>query len=127
MARSPSRSSRRRFMRIVGAAGLASTVLPPVLAFAQSSSTPMQRAKKPKPEPMPVQPAKPDTSATPPSEFIDDVKALQTIVERRYGKHLDAKQRAAIAKELDQRMQSGKALRAAKLVNSDEPEVTFHA
>lgn len=114
-------SDRREFLKLVGAAGLAST-LAPALALAQGSGGSKQ-IPKPKAEPLPVQPAKPDQ----PPPISEDAKALASIIERRYGKYLDAKSLEAITKELDQRLQGQKALRAVKLENGDEPDVTFHA
>jgi hypothetical protein len=125
MARSSSSraTSRRRFLKVAGAAGLSAALMSPVVALAQSAS---RRVPKPPVRPMPV---KPDSTSRPepPSEFVPDAKALTTVIERRYGKHLDAKQLEAVTGDLDDGMQLGKILRGVKLVNSDEPDFTFHA
>lgn len=120
-----SRTSRRRFLMLVGAAGLSTSLIAPAL-LAQGRS---RKVEKPPLEPKPATPAKTDGPASPPppSEFADDARALTLIIERRYGKHLDASQLEQIRKELDGRMQAGQALRAVKLGNHDEPDFAFHA
>jgi len=121
----PGSTDRRDFLKLVGAAGLASTLVP-ALALAQSAGSAGGAGKvipKPKPTPQPVAPATPDE----PAPISDDAKALASIIERRYGKYLDAAQLEQITKDLDQRIQGSKALRAVKLANSDEPDVTFRA
>ena len=130
MARSSSSpTSRRRFLKIAGAAGLSAAFAAPVVALAQSAGAPRgRRVPKPVATPLTTTPAPADSSAAePPSEFGPDAKAIVAIIERRYGKHLDAKQLDEIAKDVDGRMQGGKALRAVKLANGDEPEFRFHA
>lgn len=125
MSRS-SRTSRRRFLMLVGAAGLSTSLMAPAV-FGQGGSR--KKVEKPPLKPEPVAPAKTDGPASPPppSEFADDARALALIIERRYGKYLDANQLEQIRKELDGRMQAGKVLRAVKLSNHDEPDFTFHA
>ena len=124
MSRS-SRTSRRRFLLLVGAAGLSTSLMAPAV-LAQGRP---RKVEKPPLKPEPAAPAKTDGSAPPPapSEFVDDVRALSLIIERRYGKHLDANQLEQIRKELDGRLQSGKALRSVKFENHDEPDFAFHA
>src|SRR5439155_724736 len=56
-----------------------------------------------------------------------DEGALAEIVKRRYGQHLTAEQLESVTKEIENRLQGGKALRAAKLANSDEPDFVFRA
>ena len=124
MSRS-SRTSRRRFLMLVGAAGLSTSLMAPAV-LAQGRP---RQVRKPPLKPEPAAPSKTDGPAAPPppSEFADDARALALIIERRYGKHLDANQLEQITKELDGRLQAGKALRAVKLGNHDEPDFTFHA
>ena len=124
MARSASLSSRRRFLKLAGAAGLSAAIASPAVALAQAAA---RSAKTAAGKPVP---AAPDTSSVKPdapSEFADDAKALAAVIHRRYGRHLDAAQLAAVTQDLDDGMQLGKSLRAAKLANGDEPETTFHA
>ena len=47
------------------------------------------------------------------------------MLQRRYPAALTADDVTTIAKDLDFRLQSGTRLRAAKLVNADEPDTTF--
>jgi len=112
---------RRDFLKLVGLAGLSSTLVAPVRALAQAAKGAAADSAK-------SAPAMPDTSkaeeAKPPSE---DAIALSMIVRRRYGEHLNADQLKAITDELDFRVQSGERLKAAKLTNGDEPDVTFKA
>ena len=114
---------RRDFLKLVGLAGLSSTVAAPARAVAQAAklmTAPADSAK--------ARAAAADTSQTeenkPPSE---DALALTMIVRRRYGQHLNADQLKAITEDLDFRIQSGERLKAAKLTNGDEPDVTFKA
>ncbi len=122
---SSSGSSRRTFLKLAGAVGLSAAIASPVAVLAQAAAR--SAAKPPPGKPVP---AKPDTSgakAEPPSEFVDDAKTMALVVKRRYGSHLDAKQLEAVTQDLDDGMQIGKLLRAVRLANGDEPEVTFHA
>ena len=109
-------SGRREFLKLVGLAGLTSTLGAPARVFAQAAKSSA---------------AAPDTSKAaapagnePPSE---DAKALASIVQRRYGQHLDADQLKTITEELQGRIQAGQRLRAVKLANGDEPDFIFHA
>ncbi len=121
-----SRTSRRRFLMLVGAAGLSTSLLAPSAALAHSAG---RKVQKPPLKPEPATPAKSDGPAppAPPSEFAEDARAMAAVIARRYGAHLDPGQIEQITKELDGRMQAGKALRAAKLANHDEPDFAFHA
>jgi len=117
---------RRDFLKLVGLAGLTSTLAAPARSLAQAAkavTTSADSARATAPASVP-----PDTSHTeqnqPPSE---DALALAMIVRRRYGKHLNADQLKEITEELDSRIQSGERLKSAKLQNGDEPDVTFHA
>ena len=119
----PSRSSRRRFLKIAGAAGLSAAIVPSLAPLGHAAAAPSTAPPGTTPPP-------PAANATPPkepSEFKDDVQAVTTVIRRRYGKHLDAKQLDAIAEELDGRMQGGKAMRAVKLGNGEEPDSVFRA
>jgi hypothetical protein len=115
----PSRPTRgrRRFLKLVGFATLTSAVGSSMLAFAQTS--------RPTATPSPTDTSKSATPAPPP--ISEDARALAAIVERRYGKHLNEKQLEAITREIENRLGGGKALRAVKLANADEPDVTFRA
>jgi hypothetical protein len=111
-------SGRREFLKLVGLASL-SSIAASARVFAQ--------AAKPS-TPATTTPA--DTSkaaAEAPKPPSDDAKAFASIVQRRYGQHLDADQMKTITEDFDNRIQNGQRLRGTKLTNADEPDVTFHA
>jgi hypothetical protein len=113
--------NRRRFLGALGIAGLGAAVAPTALiagTLAAKSSKP--RASKP-----PAAATPPAANAPPPPS--DDALALAEIVRRRYGAHLSPEQLEGVTREIEQRLGGGRALRAAKLANGDEPDVTFHA
>ena len=114
----PFDADRRRFLQSAGLAGLASLWAPAMVAAQAKSSGPGG--------------ARPDSAATPPAaakppEISDDARALAEVLKRRYGQHLTPEQLEAVTKEIESRLQGGKALRAARLANGDEPDFTFHA
>lgn len=116
-ARDPmSSGTRRRFLLTTFAAGLGASLPAPLLAQARRSSA-KRRAPKP-PPPAPTAPG-----GAPPSE---DAKALAALLGRRYP-HLDATRLSGITRELDQRLEGGRRLRASKLANDVEPDTTFRA
>jgi hypothetical protein len=111
-------TDRRRFLQVLGLAGIAGAM--PASGLLAQSSTP------------PRSPARADSAATPPPPATptgpsDDARALAEILKRRYGQHLNDEQLLAVTRELDQRIQGGRRLREAKLVNADEPDTTFRA
>ncbi|HEY2955281.1 MAG TPA: hypothetical protein VGK89_08540 [Candidatus Eisenbacteria bacterium] len=111
---------RRRFLKRVGLAGLAS-LSAPALALPASDSAAPKRGVRPKP-----MPAAPPAAEKPP-EISEDARALAAILKRRYGQHLTGEQLEAVTKEIQGRLDGGKALRAARLANGDEPDATFRA
>jgi len=116
-------AGRRDFLKLVGLAGLTTTLGAPARALAQAA----KNAASAKPDTMKTT-APADTSKVEgekaPSE---DALALTMIVRRRYGQYLNADQLKSITEELDFRLQSGDRLKAAKLTNGDEPDFIFHA
>jgi hypothetical protein len=116
-------SDRRRFLKLVGFAGLSSAVGASMSAWAQTKPASPAPATSPPPAPAP-----PDSTAAPQKpEISEDAKALAKILERRYGKFLDAKQIEKLPEEVENRLQGGKRLRDSKLANSDEPDFVFRA
>ncbi|MGH7741452.1 MAG: hypothetical protein ACRENS_05455 [Candidatus Eiseniibacteriota bacterium] len=119
---SPESTPRRDFLKLVGLAGLSTTLAAPARSFAQAAKSIAAPADSAK-----MKSAAADTTQSeenkPPSE---DALALTMIVRRRYGQHLNADQLKSITEELDFRIQSGERLKAAKLTNGDEPDVVFH-
>lgn len=119
MSATPDRpaASRRRFLKVVGLAGISSAVAAPMLLAAESKPS----AAKPKAAPAP--PPAPDA----PPEISAEGRALAQVVKERYGAHLTAAQLTEIEKELTWRMRGGAALRKLALANHDEPDFTFEA
>ena len=127
MSKSPLHG-RRRFLKLVGLAGLTTAVNSTMLTWAQTRQT--------KPGGPPAYPpgvstptkAVTDTSkAAAPPAISEDARALAGVIERRYGRHLNAKQLEAVTREIEDRLQGGKRLREARLANHDEPDFTFRA
>jgi hypothetical protein len=118
-------TDRRRFLKLVGLAGISSTIAAPTLAFAQSGAS---SDKKPKAAAASAKtpPASAPPTDTPP-EISEEGRTLAEVVRQRYGDHLTSAQIEEIAKELTWRMRAGAALRKFKLGNSDEPDFTFKA
>jgi hypothetical protein len=114
---------RREFLRRVGAAGLAVSIVG-ADALAAKAAAPAPAV------PPAAAPAKPDSAAAappvpgPPS---DDALALTGILKRRFPQRLTPEQWDGVTKSLDQRLDSGRRLRATKLANGDEPDSTFRA
>jgi hypothetical protein len=111
---------RRRFLQLAGFG----------LSTAFGGSAIAQTATPPPATPPPATtPAAPPAAAAPegPPPISEDARALAEIVRRRYGKHLTPDQLEAVTRELDGRVQAGRRLKDLKLVNSDEPDFTFHA
>ena len=122
---------RRRFLMLVGLAGLTSSVNSTMQAWAQSGTGKTAPARVPGPPgvnvPAKVKPDPAKTAAEAEPAISDDAHQLTGVIERRYGRHLNSKQLEAVAREIEDRIQGGKRLRQVRLANSDEPDYTFHA
>jgi hypothetical protein len=119
-ASDPTPTDRREFLKLLGVAGIGSTLATSAVALAQTSKTETKEDAKPKPQPVaPAQGEQPETSP--------DARTLLEVVKRRYGSHLTDEQLAEILEELNGRMRSGEALRKLALTNGDEPDVIFSA
>lgn len=125
-SRDRSTPSRREFLRLAAAAGLAGT-LPAAVALAQVSPAPKppQAARPPTPAvtptpvPSPAAPAAPE----PPSEAA---RALTAILQQRLGKdRLTAEQWESVTRDFDGDFAAGKRLAGTKLANGDEPDYFF--
>jgi hypothetical protein len=114
------KAGRRRFLRVVGGASLASVAAGPAALLAQGGKPDKSAGAAPPPAAAPAPPATPPA----PSE---DALALAAMVKRRYGQHLTEGQLDAVTREIENRLQGGRRLRDAKLANADEPDTTFHA
>lgn len=113
MSERSSPTGRRRFLRAAVIAGIGAAVVP-IAALAQ----PKKFAKPVKKPAVPVAPA-----VAPPT---DEARAIAALLARRYPQ-LDAAKLEGITKELDQRLDGGRRLRAVKLANAAEPDTTFRA
>ncbi len=111
---------RRRFLKLAALASATTAMGGVQIALAQTAAKPDTAKVTP---PAPAAPAQPEV----PPEIAADAKALVGILERRYGKHLSAEQLATLERDLQGRLRAGKALREAKLLNSDEPDTVFRA
>lgn len=112
---------RREFLKRVGAAGLAVTLVgADALAQAVKPATPGMLPA--------ATPAKPDSLATPkPEPPSEDALALTGILRRRFPDRLTPEQWEGVTRSLDQRLDSGRRLKAVKLANGDEPDFAFRA
>ena len=129
VAATPSRPTTRRwFLRTVGAASAALPFAPLLPAAAQTSPpgtvTPPSAAPS-SPAPPPPAPAPANAAAS--SEFAADARTLTELVERRFGARLGAADLEAVRADLQDGLESGRALRNLALTNSDEPDVVFQA
>jgi hypothetical protein len=118
----PLARDRRRFLKLAGFATLTSAIGSTMFSFAESAPTPSGGAAAPAPAPA-------DTSkaANAPPPISDDARTLAVVIKSRFGQHLDDQQLEAVTRELENRIQAGKALRKTKLANADEPDFVFRA
>jgi hypothetical protein len=114
---------RRRFVQLLGWASVIAAA-PGGPALAQVAG---KNRGKSSPAPVTPAPAPPDTGHAAAAEVSDEARALAEVVRRRYGEHLDAEDLTGIGRDLDGDLQAIKRLREVKLVNADEPDVTFRA
>jgi hypothetical protein len=111
---------RREFLKRVGAAGLAvslvgANALAQGTSSAGSPSTPAAAA------------AKPDSASTTPPPPSEDALALTAMLQRRFPDRLSKEQWAEVTRGIDGRLATGKRLRAIQLANGDEPDFKFEA
>ena len=116
------RPDRRRFLKLMGLAGMVPALPRPFLA----------RADSPTGLPPPAAGTSPaaDTTATatpaarkPPSA---EAAALAEVVKLRYGARLTEDQLRSITEDLDGQVDRGRKLHALVLANGDEPDFQFH-
>lgn len=111
-SRDRSAPSRREFLRLAAAAGLAGA-LSPAASLAQSP-TPAS--------PQPVPPAPPPAPEAP----SDAARSYTAILQQRLGKdRLAPEQWESVAKDFDGDLAAGRRLAATKLANGDEPDFGF--
>jgi hypothetical protein len=108
---------RRRFVQLMGWAGAA--------AIAHGGPAVAASARRPKasgrPEPSP------SPKGEPVPEVSEEARALAELVKRRHGQHLSPEELATVTRDLDGDLKGLERLRATKLSNGDEPDVTFRA
>jgi hypothetical protein len=113
-APSPREHDRRGFLKLVAAAA---TILPAAA-----------RAQAPTPPPAQPTPAA-ATPAAPagPEHSTGEARLLTEVLRARYPDRFNETQWASIASDFDGDLAGSKRLRATKLTNADEPDVTFRA
>jgi len=107
---------RREFLKLVGAAGLASTLQPATALFAQTPPPATGGA-----------PGTPPAAAPAPTGPSEEAKALTALLKKRFPDRLTDEQWADVTEDLDGNLGDAKRLKATKLANGDEPDFTFHA
>lgn len=107
---------RRRFVAWTIGAGLASLSGGWAALLARGAEA--KAAPKSTPLPVPL---------APPVEIGDEARALHGVLIARYGTKLDAAQSKGLLESVENAVQSGKALRARKLHNGQEPAMVFLA
>ena len=114
---------RRRFVAWSIGAGLASLTggVTALLARGASAAAPAPATPAPGP-PSPIAPF-----LSPPVEISSEARALHGVLIARYGKGLDDEQSKGLLESVENTVQSGKALRAKKLFNGQEPATVFAA
>jgi hypothetical protein len=112
-APSPRERDRRGFLKMLAAA----TTLLPVAARAQA------------PAPTQPAPAPPATPAAPagPEHSTGEARLLTEVLRARYPDRFNETQWTSIATDFDGDLAGSKRLRAMKLTNGDEPDITFRA
>jgi hypothetical protein len=108
---------RREFLKRVGAAGLAVSLVGANALAQGTASAPGAAAT----------PAKPDSTSTTPPPPSEDALALTAMLQRRFPDRLSKEQWAEVTRGIDGRLATGKRLRALKLANGDEPDFKFEA
>ena len=114
-APSPRERDRRGFLKLL-AAGLTAV---PVVVRAQAPAPPAQ----PAPSATPATPAAPAA----PEHSTGEARLLTEVLRARYPDRFNETQWGSIASDFDGDLSGSKRLRAMKLTNGDEPDVTFRA
>src|SRR5262245_55361910 len=112
-APSPREQDRRGFLKLLATA---MTVLPAAA-----------RAQAPTPaQPAPATPAAPAAPAAP-EHSTGEARMLTEVLRARYPDRFNETQWNSIASDFDGDLAGSKRLRATKLTNGDEPDITFRA
>ena len=114
-APSPRERDRRGFLKLL-AAGITAV---PAVVRAQAPAPPAQ----PAPSTAPATPAAPAA----PEHSTGEARLLTEVLRARYPDRFNETQWGSIASDFDGDLSGSKRLRAMKLTNGDEPDVTFRA
>ena len=112
-APSPRERDRRGFLKMLAAA----TTLLPAAARAQAPTPPAQ--------PAPASAATPPAAPAAPEHSTGEARLLTEVLRARYPDRFNETQWTSIATDFDGDLAGSKRLRAMKLTNGDEPDVTF--
>ena len=114
---SPRERDRRGFLKMVAAAA---TLLPATARAQAPAATPPPATP---PQPAPATPAAPAG----PEHSTGEARLLTEVLRVRYPDRFNETQWTSIATDFDGDLAGSKRLRAMKLTNGDEPDVTFRA
>ena len=114
---SPRERDRRGFLKMVAAAA---TLLP---ATARAQAPPAT----PPPATPPAAGATPPAAPAGPEHSTGEARLLTEVLRSRYPDRFTETQWTKIASDFDGQLAGSKRLRALKLTNGDEPDVTFRA
>jgi hypothetical protein len=118
-APSPRERDRRGFLKMLAAGA----TLLPAAARAQAPTSPPSTTPPAQPAPTPATPAPPSG----PEHSTGEARLLTEVLRARYPDRFNETQWASIASDFDGDLAGSKRLRATKLTNADEPDVTFRA
>jgi hypothetical protein len=118
-APSPRERDRRGFLKMLAAGA----TLLPAAARAQAPTSPPSTTPPAQPAPTPATPATPSG----PEHSTGEARLLTEVLRARYPDRFNETQWASIASDFDGDLSGSKRLRAMKLTNGDEPDVTFRA
>ena len=120
-APSPREHDRRGFLKLLATAAAAI----PAVARAQAPTSPPPPTQ-PAPAPATTTPAAPAAPAGP-EHSTGEARLLTEVLRARYPDRFNETQWTSIASDFDGDLSGAKRLRAMKLTNGDEPDVTFRA
>jgi hypothetical protein len=116
-APSPRERDRRGFLKMLATAA----TLLPAAARAQAPTSPAPAA------PVPPKPAATPATTPAPEHSTGEARLLTEVLRTRYPDRFNETQWTSIATDFDGDLMGAKRLRAMKLTNGDEPDVTFRA
>jgi hypothetical protein len=117
------RTSRRRFVQILGAAAAVTPFAGAMQVAAQTAAP----TSTPTPTPAPTPTAPPAAAAPEDPDLAADARSITEMIQRRYGARLDATQLKAVEADVQSTLGAGRTLRKLDVRNADEPDVAFRA